>query len=172
MQRPIDIDDRVPSYDQPLTSRTMLCHYRMVRATPTMAVLVHGPNRCSASFLLKTVHANWGQAVPVPAPGPHRLVFVRIGGVRLGALERVTALFWKPAMRYVILNGGVPNRLVEATAPDGLKVWASAGAGCPAPFSIAPGAKTIAVAKGGNQQPLGGHPVTYAFYTESVGSAT
>ncbi|MBV9838067.1 MAG: hypothetical protein JO156_08110, partial [Solirubrobacterales bacterium] len=170
MQPPIDIDFRVPSFDQPLTSRTILCRYRVLHATTTNAVLADGSNRCSTAAPLETVRADWGQAVAVPPPPTgHSLVSVRVEGLGVGGFERLKALFWKPAMRLVSLNGKTPNRLVGATAGDGLPLRASPGVDLPAPFGIVPGATTIAVAKGG-LMPHGGHQLTYRFFWQSVGS--
>jgi hypothetical protein len=170
LQPPTDVDLRVPSFDQPMAIRTLLCRYHLLRKTPALAILARGVNRCSAVTPLVTYEVDWKQAVPVPAPpNPHSLVFVRIGGVGIGGVERLKALLWEPAMRYVMLNGGAPNRLVGATAADGLPLRAAPGVDFPAPFSIAPDVKFIAVAKSG-QGRTGGRAITYRFYAESFNS--
>jgi hypothetical protein len=162
------IDGRVQSFDEPMTSRTRLCRYRVLHYTAQFAVLGLGPARCGAESLLTTVHAAWGQSVPVPRPPDnHSLVFVRIHGVGIGGLERVTALLYKPAIRYVILNGGTPQRLVTGTALDGLPLRASVGVDFPPPFNVASGASTIAVVNSG-RPPHGGRPLTYSFYSQAV----
>jgi hypothetical protein len=166
-----ELDGRLPAFDEAQTSRAILCRYRSLRATAGFDVLALGADRCSAPAPLATVHADWGQAVSVPPPpNGHSLVSVRIGGVGIGGLERITALFYKPAERFVSLNGATLRRLVTATAADGLPLRASPGVDEPAPFNFAPGARTIAVSRTG-QGPTGGKPITYSFFFQSVSPA-
>jgi hypothetical protein len=160
------VDGRVPSFDAPGTSRTMLCRYREQHWTPTTDVLALAPNRCSAPHLLGDVHAGWGQAIRVPAPpNDHSLVFVRIGGVSVGGLEEIKALLDRPTLRDVVLDGA-PHRLIVGTAADGLPLRASPGADFTAPFNMATDTTTIAVTKNG-QRPAAGEPITFSFYAQS-----
>ncbi len=162
-----EIDGRLVWFDAPQTSRTMLCHYRPLRATAATMVLALIDYRCAASMSLGTVRADWAEPVPVPAPPTsHSLVFVRISGVGVGGLESLESLFYKPAERYLVVNGVRAWRLVAGTAGDGLPLRAAAGVDFPPPFNISPQAKMIAVTKRG-QAPTGGKPITYNFYTET-----
>jgi hypothetical protein len=161
------IDGRVLSFDEPLTTRTMLCRYRQLRATAVWQVLGVGPSRCTAGVLLDTIEANWGQTVSVPPPpSAQSFVFVDIQGVQVGGLERIAALLDKPATRTVVLDG-TPFRLVEETAGDGLLLRAATGADYPPPFNLAPNATTIAVENGGST-PGSGDPLRFSFYSESL----
>jgi hypothetical protein len=161
------LDGRVLAFDQATTTRTMLCRYRPIRATPAFAILAPGPDRCGSPVPFGTAHAGWDQTVEVPAPpSPHALVFVRIGGVGIAGLERIVGLFWKPSIRYITLNG-VRHRLVGGTASDGLPLRASAGLDYPAPFNLVPDASTISVSEDG-QGPTSGGQITYSFYVERV----
>jgi hypothetical protein len=163
-----EIDGRLLWLDTPQTSRTVLCHYRALRAMPPTMVLTLIDDRCSAPASLGTVRAGWGEPVPVPAPPTSRsLVFARIYGTGVGGLESVESLFYKPAERQLILNRTQSVRLVEGTAGDGLPLRAAAGVDFPPPFNVAPQATTIAVTKTG-QDRSGGTPITYRFYAESV----
>ncbi len=161
------VDGRVPTFDEGLSMRTILCRYQELRTTGTWQVLGLGPNRCGASMLLGTVHAGWDQNVSVPPP-PNDLsfVFVRIGGVAVGGLERLRALLYKPVERLVLLDGEA-HRLVEGTATDGLLLRAPAGVDFTAPFNLAPNSSTIAVAKTG-QGAGDGQPITFSFFAQSV----
>ncbi len=164
------IDNRVPSFDQGLTNRTMLCRYRLMRLAPPLAVLGRAPSRCTGQTLLQTIHADWGTQVPVPPPpDTDSLVFVRIDGVDIGGLEQIRSLLFKPKERFVELNGASFYRLVPGTAADGLPLTASPGIDYPAPFNMTVGAKTIAVAKQGSG-PSGGAPITFSFYAERFAS--
>jgi hypothetical protein len=161
------IDGRVLAFDEGLTARTILCRYQELHSTVTWQVLGLGPNRCGAPLLLGTVHAGWDQTIPVPAPpNEHTFVFVRIGGVAVEGLERLTALLYKPVERVVLLDG-VVHRLIEGTATDGLLLRAPAGVDFTAPFNLAPNSSTIAVGKAG-QGHSRGKPITFSFFAQSV----
>ena len=118
---------------------------------------------------LGTVHAGWNQTIGVPAPpNEHSFVFVRIGGVAAGGLERLVALLYKPAERMVLLDG-VTHRLIEETAADGLILRAPVGVDFTPPFNFAPDSSTIAVSEKG-QGSGAGKPITYSFFAQSVSS--
>jgi hypothetical protein len=163
------IDGRVLSFDEPETSREILCRYRLLLATGDFAVLGRSPDRCSAPVPLKTTHADWGQPVAVPAPPvPSSLVFVRISGIGVAAAERLADVLYKPQIRSISINGGASNRLIAGTAGDGLPLRAARGVDYPYPYQLAPEATSIAVGKHG-QGPTGGQPITYSFYAQTVG---
>lgn len=165
------IDGRWLSFDEGATSRSILCHYGVMRATPTLEVLNRQANRCTTTTQLAVVHADWGETVSVPAPAPGSLVYVRIDGVDVGGLEKLRSFFFKPNQREVVL-GGFPHRLIEGTAADGLPLRAAPGVDFPPPESFAPNTTTIAVLKDG-QSPTGEHPITYSFYSQAfVGPPT
>jgi hypothetical protein len=164
-----DPDGRVRAFDEGLTTRTILCRYQELRTTDEWQVLGLGPNRCGATVPLGTVHAGWNQKVPVPAPpNDHSFVFVRVGGVTVGGLERLLALLYRPANRVVRLDGH-SHRLIEGTAADGLLLRAPAGVDFTAPFNLAADSATIAVGEAG-QGSSGGKPLTFSFFAESVSS--
>jgi hypothetical protein len=161
------IDGRVQTFDEGLTTRTILCRYQQLHTTATWQVLARGPDRCGAPRALETVHAGWDQSVLVPAPpNTHSFVFVRIGGVAVGGLEGVSALLYKPAERTVLLDGS-KHRLLPGTAADGLLLRAPATLDYTPPFNLAPNPATIAVGKAG-QRPGGGKPLTFSFYAQSL----
>lgn len=162
------IDTRVLEFDEGATNRTILCRYRELRTTGAWQVLGIGPNRCEPPVALETVHANWGQEVTVPAPpNDHSFVFVRIGGVAIGGLERVVAALYKPAMRMVLLDGE-PHRLVSGTATDGLLLRAPGGVDFTAPFNFAPNSLTIAVSKERDSATSRARPIIFSFFSQSV----
>jgi hypothetical protein len=161
------VDGRVPTFDEGLSTRTILCRYRELRAAGAWQVLGLGPNRCGAPVPLDAVHAGWYQNVPVPAPpNDHSFVFVRIGGVAVGGLERLHALLYKPVERVVLLDG-VSRRLIEETATDGLLLRAPVGVDFTTPFNLASNSSTIAVGKTG-QGAGDGQPITFSFFAQSV----
>jgi hypothetical protein len=161
------IDGRAQPFDESYTTRAILCRYQELNADNSWQVLGVGPQRCQAPVLLDTVHAGWNQSVSVPAPpNQQSFVFVRIGGVAPGGLERLEALLYKPATRVVMLENS-SFRLVGGTATDGLVLRASAGVDFKSPYEIAPNISTIAVGKTG-QHGLGGEPITFSFYSQSV----
>ena len=161
------VDGRYQPFDDPATTRALLCHYRELQRTSSLQVLARRGNRCSPPHLLARISAGWNQAVAVPAPpNTHSFVFVSIRGVQVGGLESLGALLNKPAERIVELDGN-PFRLVEGTAADGLLLRAAGGVDYPAPWNLAPGATSIAVSEG-TVPPAGGKPISYSFYYANV----
>jgi hypothetical protein len=162
-----EVDHKFEPFDQPMTTRAILCRYQELRTTSEWQLLGLGADRCQAPIRLGAVHAGWGQRVSVPPPpNPHSFVFVRVDGVGLGSIERVIALFYKPPTRRVQLDRG-SYRLVEGTAADGLVLRAAPGVDFSAPFNIAANSSTIAVAKTG-QAAGSGRPITYSFFAETT----
>lgn len=163
------LDGRVLSFDQPQTSRAIMCRYRALYRHGDLAVLGRGQNRCSPPVLIRTVPAAWGQPVAVPAPRDrHSLVSVRIDGVQIGGVESLESLLFKPHRRFIRLDGGPPHRLVTGTATDGLPLSAGPAADFKPPFNVAVGARTIAVQLGPGA-PADRDAITYSFYEQSIG---
>jgi hypothetical protein len=161
------IDYRYQPFDDPETTRAILCRYVQLEASATWQVLGRAADRCSKPRLIERLHAGWNQPVAVPAPPtPSGLVFVAIEGVQVGGLDSVAAVFQKPAQRIIELDGS-PYRLIEGTAGDGLLLRTSPGVDYPSPWNLAPQARTIAVTEGA-ARPAGGRPITFSFYSERV----
>lgn len=164
------IDQRVQTFDEPATTRAILCHYRQLHVGGGWQVLGRAPSRCGAPVPLSVVHAGWGQSVVVPPPpNPHSFVFVRIEGASVQGLERITALLYKPSERTIFLEG-VLHRFVEGTAKDGLLLRAAPGVDYGVPFNLAPNPSTIAVGKAGQGLTVE-NLLIFKFYAVSVTSA-
>jgi hypothetical protein len=162
------LDGRLPAFDQPRTNREILCRYRLMRRTASLAVLGLSANRCSRESPLRTVHARLGESVTVPTPPtPRSLVSVKITGLAGGPIDALRSLLWKPASSYVTLDRTQPARLVADTAADGLPLRASAGVDYPRPFNLVPRANRIAVTSGQGDA-IGTPAITYAFYTQAL----
>lgn len=163
------IDGRFLTFDQPLTNRTMLCRYRQLRATAAWQVLAATANRCGSAVLLSTVRAGWNQPVRVPKPpNVHSFVFVRIGGIGVGPLERLAEIFATPPERTIAMNGTV-YRLVEGTAEDGLLLDVPPDIDYPPPFGLAPNPKKIAIREAGESRArTRTHPITFSFFIQYV----
>lgn len=162
-----EFDNRVTSFDEGQTSRTLFCRYDQIYADRTMAVLARGPDRCARPVMISVVHAGWGGIVPVPAPSPHSLVSVSVGGAGISGPEVLESIFYKPAVRFVRVNGGPLQRFIEGTATDGLPLRASFGSDYSPPFNIAADAKTISVLKDGTAPSIN-PTLTFTFYTQSL----
>ena len=145
----------------------MLCRYIELSTNANLAGPGARPESLRPAAHLTTVHAAWHQKVRVPAPpNNHSFVFARIGGVNVGATERVVAALYKPAQRVVLLDG-VSHGLIEETAADGLLLRAAPAADYAPPANLAPDNLTIAVAKVGGGAG-GGESLTYTFYAQSI----
>lgn len=165
-----EIDGRVEAFTQGQTTRTILCRYRQLYTSAVAQVLALAGERCGATVALSTVHANWGQKVAIPPlPNDHSYLFVRITGVQVSGLEHMAALLYKPRVRHLLLDG-VPHRLVEETAADGLILRAPANVDFAKPYNFAPDANTIAVSEGGPGVGSG-MPITYAFFAQEVNAS-
>lgn len=139
------IDGRFPGWDPPEQARTALCHFAVVRATARWQVLARIPDRCGPSRPLGSAEASPGEAVEVPRPGPHEVVWARIGGVEVGGLERLLAFAAHARTRHAIVDGERSYRLIPGTAADGLMLRAGKGIGGKGAFAQIPRASTLAV---------------------------
>ena len=106
---PGTIDGRVGPFDQGQTYRAMLCHYRVIDSVGTLEVLARVADRCpGTSRSLTVVHAAWGQTIQVPS-SPRGQTGSSSSGFTAPAPRdsKLGALFFKPTLRYVELNGEV-----------------------------------------------------------------
>lgn len=161
------IDQRILAYDEPATTREMLCRYRVIHTSPHWAVLARRPvSRCaSVSRLLFTLHVRWGQSIPVPPPPTsHSIVYARISGSAVTGAEALWSFLFKPGRRYLIVNGQF-FRFVSASEGDGLVLRSSSGYDLPKGFTMIPQALELGVGKIG--QRLTGQPITIRFYAET-----
>jgi hypothetical protein len=139
------IDGRFPGWDPPEQARTALCNFAIVHASERWQVLARTPDRCGPSRPLGVVEASPGEAVPVPAPGPHEVIWARLDGVEVSGLERLYAFLLHARTRHAIVNGERSYRLIPGTAADGLMLRSSNGIGGKGAFAQVPQARTIAV---------------------------
>jgi hypothetical protein len=159
------LDGRIATYDEPDTSVTMLCNYRPIFTSRRYAVLARSEDRCGTERLIETVKADWDQTIRVPKPEPDTLVLVKITGVQVGLAEQARSLLSQSSVRSISLSGGSPpNRLLAATAADGLPLRTSAGNDYPVPFEMTLDVTTLAVGKFG-QAAGNATPITYRFYS-------
>jgi hypothetical protein len=167
LQNTDGIDGRFLSFDEPASTRAVLCRYVEMRATTRWLVLRRGPDRCGEPRLVRSVRADWGEPVAVPSP-PNRqaVVYVRIDGVEPHGLESVRALLFKPSTREILLDGA-RYRLVPGTAANGLVLRAPARVDFTRPFNVAPNASRIELLRDGKVG-SGGQPLHFDFYTESI----
>lgn len=157
------IDGRFPGWDPPEQARTALCNFRLVEATERWQVLARTRDRCGPSRPLGTVEAGSGEAVPVPEPGPHEVVWARVGGVGIGGLEKLTSFLAHPRTRHAVVNGKRSYRLIADTAEDGLMLRSSNGIGGKGAFAQIPQARTLAVSGGSGK-------VQFSFFAMRVGA--
>jgi hypothetical protein len=138
-----------------------------MRATMDWLVLQRGPNRCGASQLVRTIHADWGEPVAVPKPPDRQTaVYVRIHGVEPGGLDRIRSLLFRPTKREIVLDGA-RYQLLPGTAGDGLIMRAPAEIDFSRPFNVAPNASRIQVLRGG-EDGSGGQPLRFDFYAQLI----
>jgi hypothetical protein len=163
------VDGRVGAFDQSATTRVMLCHYRTLQTTPGYLVLARSANRCTSTVrAVKTVHADWGKPVTVPAlPKGHWMLYVRIYGTAAGGLAKLVQTAYKAPLRYIQLDHGTPARLVTGTATDGLLLKISPGYDYKQPFNISVNATSIDAVRGSKPQ-VSSPQLTYIFVAQRL----
>lgn len=159
------VDGRVLAWDEPTTTRAILCRYDELRTTPVWQVLARGRNRCRTARRLGVVTAGWGETVRVPPlSSRHAMIYVRILGVAVSGLERIRSTLFKGYVRTVVIDGA-PHRLVPGTAADGIVLRATSDVDFRSPFEVAPNPRTITVTRGGLGTTHSGE-LTYEFYLQ------
>jgi hypothetical protein len=142
------IDARYAAYDAPAASLAMLCHFEALRTTPRYQVLGRVPDRCGAPRFLSSTDASYGQSVSVPrSPGRHEVVFARIDNASPSGIESLRALVYRAVPRYIAFDGRTTYRVVPDVLDDGLILDAPPRSDFPAPFSLAPNARTVTLLK-------------------------
>lgn len=139
-----DVDNRLPAWDPPAQAIAMLCHFKALRTTARWEVLTRIPNRCGDAHLLKTVVVRDGQPVALTSAPRGEVTYARVAGVDVAGLEQLRTLLYRARDRFLVVNRGIAYRLVPGTADDGLVMDAAPGIDYPAPFALAPQARTIA----------------------------
>jgi hypothetical protein len=126
------VDDRYALFDEPSTFRTLLRHYRVVRALDAQTLLLQragSPGGADAGVRDEgRVCGAYGQALAVPHVAG-RWVFAALD-VHQTLAGRVVALLAKPAeVRITLRAGGVDHdfRLVAPVAADGIYLSSFAG---------------------------------------------
>lgn len=148
------IDDRYIAWDPPAASRQMLCRYRPVRTTNRWQVLHPAADRCGRERLLARIHIETGAAVAVPSPPPKNIVFARIHGLGVEGFEAARTFFYRARERFATLNGHDQWRVVPATAEDGLILRSDPAIDFPAPFQLAPQARTVSLTIAGAEREI------------------
>ncbi|HEV2811813.1 MAG TPA: hypothetical protein VGW10_01070 [Solirubrobacteraceae bacterium] len=161
----VGADPRVPGWESPAAVQALLCRYRPLgRQGDAWLVLGRTANRCGEERPIGSREARWGEPVAVPPASAEGLVTVRIAGVEPGAAERLRAVLFKGHERRVTLDGEDTHPLVPETVENGLLLHAPETVELPAPFTRAPGPRTIAVQRGGG----GSGTLRYEFFLVPV----
>lgn len=158
----IGIDGRLTSFDSPLATRTLLCHFSPVLTTASYQLLERGGDRCGPERPLGTVTAAYGEPVSIPRPATNEAVLARIEGAGGEGIERLRTLAYREALRYVSLDR-TQTRFQTATAPDGILLSAPRAADFPAPFGLALDPRTISIDSAGGFA-TSAPPLRYHFF--------
>jgi hypothetical protein len=138
------LDDRYGAYDEPAASLAMLCNFRPERTTPAYELLTRTPDRCGPARKLGSVETSYGASVRVP-PAQRRddVVYAKVSGLAPAGIERLRALLYRAAVRYVVFDRRVEYRIVAANAGDGLLISAPRAVDFPGRWALAPNARTV-----------------------------
>jgi len=157
-------------FDSPAAQRAILCHYAELTLSGAWEVLGRVTNRCGRPRLLRRVHANWEQQVPVPPPTSSRdLIYVRIHGVGPAGFERLATLFYRARLRAIApVIAGTPTteyRLVPGTAADGLLMSVPASSDYSGSFALGQRISAVSLDIGGGSAAPG---LTFDFYEQPI----
>jgi hypothetical protein len=140
-------DGRNTAFESPAAMVAMLCHFRTAGGPIGRWVLLRRSNdRCGPERPLTTARAQLGEPVPIPpAPDRSSVVLVRIDGVAVAGLEKLRTALYRARVRQVMFDGPRRQRLVPATAADGLLLRVPPRADYPPGFALDQRSNTIAV---------------------------
>ncbi|MGB2711326.1 MAG: hypothetical protein WBC33_07400, partial [Conexibacter sp.] len=62
------VDGRFPSFEAPLATLEILCHYRQIATYDLWQLLARVRDRCGATRTIRTATAGWGESIAVPKP--------------------------------------------------------------------------------------------------------
>jgi hypothetical protein len=113
------IDGRYGPFDEPITLRTELCRYRVLRTTERYQVLARGHDLCGRERPLGQTTTGLGQDVQVPEARPEEAVLVRVEGTEPGAVEAIQGFLYRPGLWLIVVDGQ-RYRLIPASARSGL----------------------------------------------------
>jgi hypothetical protein len=140
-------DGRNTAWESPAAMVAMLCRFRAAGGPYGRWLLLRrGPDRCGRERPLTTTRARLGERVTIPpAPDGASAVLVRIEGVEVAGLERLRTALYRARLRQVIFDGPRRQRLIPATARDGLLLRVPPAADYPPGFSLDQRSDTLSV---------------------------
>jgi hypothetical protein len=117
--------ERQPAWDPPEQSYADFCNFVPTLTEGEWQVLSRIPDRCGEPELIKSVTVDEGETFQIPQAGKDEAVTMRIHGMKLEGLEKLTSLFWRPSERHAVSNGGeFINRMPPDTTEDPMIVSA------------------------------------------------
>jgi hypothetical protein len=145
----------------------MLCHFRTASGPIGRWVLLRrSADRCGRERPLATARAQLGERVPIPpAPDRSSVVLVRIEGTQVAGLETLRTMLYRARLRQVTFDGPRRQRLVPATAGNGLLLRVPPRADYPPGFALDQRSNTIAVNILGRE---GGGGLRFRFFSMPI----
>ncbi|HEV7615627.1 MAG TPA: hypothetical protein VGO36_05305 [Solirubrobacterales bacterium] len=140
------IEGRLPAWDPPEQNFATVCNFAPAASSPTWQVLLRRRERCGPERPISQLSAAAGEDVAVPRARRGELVLLRLHGVEVEGLERVSSTLWRPRVRTAVLDDGlVTYRLVPGTSGDGLVVARDPRLDGVGPFVQLPNIKTMRI---------------------------
>jgi hypothetical protein len=103
--RPIFFE-RQPVWDPPEQGFVEFCNFAPTLTEGEWQVLSRTPNRCGEPKLAKSVSVDEGETLQIPQAGKNEAVIMRINGMKLEGVEKITSLFVRPSERHAVMNDG------------------------------------------------------------------
>jgi hypothetical protein len=138
------VDDRLPGWDSPAASRSMLCHYRSVRVISGWQLLERIRDRCGPTTEIGATWSTTGRRIRIPRPpDPDQIVFARVEGLGVEGWEALRANLYRARQRSARFDDGRSWKLIAETAGDGLLMSAPSTIDYPGRFRLAPNSGTV-----------------------------
>jgi hypothetical protein len=147
LERTTPFDGRNPAWESPAAMAAMLCRFRPAAGPYGRWLLLRrGPALCGRERPLSTTRARLGERVAIPsAPDDSSIVLVRIDGVQVSGLEKLRTTLYRARVRWATFDGSRGQRLIPATAEDGLLLRVPPSADYPPGFHLDQRSETLAV---------------------------
>jgi hypothetical protein len=98
--------ERQPAWDPPEQSFADFCNFVPTLTEGAWQVLSRISDRCGKPKLSTSLSVDPGQTFQIPQARSDEIVTMRVHGMKLEGLEKLTSLFWRPSERHAVVNGG------------------------------------------------------------------
>jgi len=112
------IDGRFPTFEDPATLRTLICHYSTVGFDESTLILEkNNKNSCDEEKVIATQEGRFNERISVPSSQGY--IFAKIS-VNQNLLGKLLSYFYKPPQIFIKVNDESTYRFIYPTAENGI----------------------------------------------------